>query len=251
VFLVSLPPAPPALAAPAPVRDEVQALFARPRIKRITANGLAFSYVEWGDPRGPLVLCLHGFPDSPATWNDLAPGLARAGYRVVAPWTRGYYPSEVAVDGDDSAATLGRDALALIGALGAKQAVLIGHDWGALAAYAAATLAPERVSKLVVVAIPHPKAITQDAIFGRANHFMTLPLPGAARSFAANNTAAWTKSSINGRPIGTPALVNWTKSNVPSGRRAVPKPFSAIIARLPMKRFEPQPATHLRSNSRQ
>jgi pimeloyl-ACP methyl ester carboxylesterase len=163
-------------------------LLARPRAKTVVANGLRFAVTEWGDPAAPLVLCLHGFPVSPATWKHLGPAIARAGYRVAAPAMRGYYPTEAPADGDYSAETLGRDALALIRALGAERAVVIGHDWGAVAALAATTLAPERVAKLVVVAIPHPGATTPDALL-KADHFLTYPWPGAARRFAADDAA--------------------------------------------------------------
>jgi pimeloyl-ACP methyl ester carboxylesterase len=175
-----MPPAtPPAL---------VQDLLAQARTKQVVANGITFTYREWGDPIAPLVLCLHGFPDSPGSFDHLGPALARAGYRVVAPWMRGYYPTTRPVDGDYSSATLGRDALALIRALGRDKAVLVGHDWGASAAYSAVQLGPEHVAKLVTVAIPHPSAIPPTAVL-KAHHFLWLPLPGAARAFAADDVA--------------------------------------------------------------
>ncbi len=120
----------------------------------VDANGLRFACLARGE--GPLVLCLHGFPDTAHTWDDLLPALAAAGYRAVAPWMRGYPPSTVPADGDCSGLTLAEDVIALIAALGHGSAVVIGHDWGALAAYGAANLAPERVSRLVTLAIPHP-----------------------------------------------------------------------------------------------
>lgn len=182
-----LPPSPPAEVRPAPI-PALSALFERPRAKSVLANGLRFAFTEWGDPAAPLVLCLHGFPVSQSTWKHLGPALARAGYRVVAPAMRGYYPTESPADGDYAAETLGRDALALISALGAERAAVIGHDWGAVAALAATTLAPERVTKLVVVAIPHPGATTPDALV-KADHFLSYPWPGAARRFAADDAA--------------------------------------------------------------
>ena len=62
---------------------------------------------------------------------------------------RGYQPSGLAQDGDCRIITLGRDALALIEALGAQRAFLVGHDWGAAATYTAAALAPERIERMV------------------------------------------------------------------------------------------------------
>ena len=97
----------------------------------ITANGLTFGALTCGDT-GPLALCLHGFPDSAHTWDHLLPELAGAGFRAVAPWTRGYAPTSVPADGDYSMTALTADANALHEALGGDaDAVLVGHDWGA------------------------------------------------------------------------------------------------------------------------
>lgn len=187
--MTDLPTPPPAIVQLAVAPSSLTAdLLARPRTHDVAANGLRFTYREWGHPDAPLVLCLHGFPDSPATWDRLGPALARAGFRVVAPWMRGYSPTQAPATDDYGAKTLGEDALALMSALGAQRAVLIGHDWGAFAAMAAAVAAPERVRKLVTVAIPHPGAVSPDFIF-RAHHFLTLPLPGAVERLAANDYA--------------------------------------------------------------
>jgi pimeloyl-ACP methyl ester carboxylesterase len=182
-----LPATPPAEVRPAP-HPALAAAALLPRSTTITANGLRFACTEWGDPKAPLVLCLHGFPVTASTWNHLGPALAKAGYHVVAPAMRGYYPTEAPKDDEYGAATLGQDALALMSALGAEQATLVGHDWGAVAALAATTLAPTRVTKLVTVAIPHPQATTPDAIF-KASHFVTYPLPGAGARFGADDVA--------------------------------------------------------------
>ena len=116
-----------------------------PALRHVDAAGLRFAYLEEG--AGPLVLLLHGFPDTAHTWDEIAPRIAAKGYRIVAPFMRGYYPTQVpAVDAD--ARTLSTDVLALIEALGERSAVVVGHDWGAAAAYGAAALAPERVTKL-------------------------------------------------------------------------------------------------------
>ena len=104
-------------------------------IRYVEANGLKFAYLEEGS--GPLVLMLHGFPDTAHTWDELRPRVAAQGYRVVAPFMRGYHPSGIpGRDADQE--TLARDPLALIEALGASDAIIVGHDWGAAAAYGAA-----------------------------------------------------------------------------------------------------------------
>ena len=123
------------------------------RERRVEANGIRFGVVEAGD--GPLVLCLHGFPDSAWTWRHLLPELADAGFHAVAPFMRGYAPTELPADGAYQLGALVADAVALHAALdGDERAVLIGHDWGAEAAYGAAAIAPERWRRLVTIGVP-------------------------------------------------------------------------------------------------
>jgi pimeloyl-ACP methyl ester carboxylesterase len=123
------------------------------RTARVDANGIEFAVLEAGS--GPLALCLHGFPDSAHTWRHLLPRLASAGFRAVAPFMRGYAPTVIAADGCYRLGALVADAVALHDALGGDdRAVLIGHDWGAEAAYGAAAFAPDRWRRLVTVAVP-------------------------------------------------------------------------------------------------
>jgi pimeloyl-ACP methyl ester carboxylesterase len=154
----------------------------------VDANGLKFAYLEEGT--GPLVLMLHGFPDTAHTWDDLRSRIAAKGYRAVSPFMRGYHPTAIP-DRDADQETLARDALALVDALGASEAVVIGHDWGASAAYGAAALGPERVKKLFVLAIPHPATLkpTLKKLWG-VRHFAVYKLPGAPERFARNDFAA-------------------------------------------------------------
>jgi pimeloyl-ACP methyl ester carboxylesterase len=129
-----------------------------PKLPTVRANGLDFAYHEFGE--GPLVLCLHGFPDTADTWlYDIAPAIAKAGFRVVAPYMRGYAPTAIPADRRFGLVELGQDVLALIEALGAEQASLIGHDWGASAVYSALAQAPQRVRCAVTLDIPHHGAV--------------------------------------------------------------------------------------------
>src|SRR6185295_7145141 len=92
-------------------------------LQYLSANGLRFAYLEEGT--GPLVLLLHGFPDTAHTWDDVRPRLAGKGYRAVSPFMRGYHPTGVpARDADQE--TIDMDALALIEALGASSAIVVG-----------------------------------------------------------------------------------------------------------------------------
>lgn len=119
----------------------------------IRTRGLEFPTLEAGD--GPLVLCLHGFPDHHESFRHQLPALAAAGFRAVAPCMRGYAPSAIPADGRYQTAALAEDALAMIEALGHEDAVIIGHDWGAAAACGAAIAAPQRVRSLIIAALPH------------------------------------------------------------------------------------------------
>jgi pimeloyl-ACP methyl ester carboxylesterase len=142
-------------------------------VETISANGVKFAYLTEG--QGPLVLLLHGFPDTAHTWDRSMKELAAAGFRVVAPFMRGYAPSEIPADGAYDVDTLGRDVLALIEAFGEKKAIVVGHDWGAAAAYAAAGLGPEKISLLVTVAIPHPASLKPTPLLLiKQRHFLML-----------------------------------------------------------------------------
>ncbi len=129
------------------------------RSATVRANGLQFGVLEAGS--GPLALCLHGFPDAAYTWRHLLPALAGAGFHAVAPFMRGYAPTAVPADGAYHLGALVADAVALHEVLGGDgDAVLIGHDWGAEAAYGAAAFAPDRWRRLVTLAVP-PAALDE------------------------------------------------------------------------------------------
>ncbi len=129
-------------------------------------NGLHMEWLEQGT--GPLAICLHGFPDSARSWQYLLPELAAAGYRAVAPWTRGYYPTGVAPDGLYQSGVRAVDACRLHETLGGdRDAVIIGHDFGAGAANSAATMEPDRWSKVVMMSVP-PYSRFRPALFDYA-----------------------------------------------------------------------------------
>lgn len=160
-------------------------------LRMLDANGIRFAALEWraADPAAPIALLVHGFPDTAHTWDRIAPELARAGYHVVAPFLRGYAPSGIPAR-DTDARTLGEDVVALVDALGVERVTLIGHDWGAEAAYAAVAIAPHRFAKLVTIAIPHRARIRfTPRLAWAARHFLTLVMPGAEARFAANDYA--------------------------------------------------------------
>jgi pimeloyl-ACP methyl ester carboxylesterase len=124
----------------------------------VRVNDIEFTYLEAGT--GPLALCLHGFPDTAWGWRPLLGELAQAGYRAVAPFMRGYAPTSVAPDGRYQTGALALDAIGLHDALGGDgDAVLVGHDWGALATYGAASYAPDRWRRVVAASVPPASVI--------------------------------------------------------------------------------------------
>jgi len=128
----------------------------------ITANSMTFRGEQAGPSDGPLALLLHGFPDSHHTWRHLLEPLADAGYHAVAPALRGYAPSDVPANGNYQVASLSLDAIKISEALGAdERAVLIGHDWGAIAAYGAVAASPSTWRKLVALAVPPMASVAE------------------------------------------------------------------------------------------
>lgn len=153
----------------------------------LNANGLRFAALSWGT--GPLVLAFHGFPDTAHTWSELGPRLAAKGHRVVAPFMRGYAPTE-APSRDATSRDLGLDVLGIANALGESVVHLVGSDWGAEAVYAAVGLEPTRFKTLTTVGIPHRAAVKPSPGLAWAlRHFVMLQLPGAEARFAANDLA--------------------------------------------------------------
>lgn len=156
-------------------------------VQMIETNGIELACLVSGE--GPLVVLLHGFPDTATSWDLHRARLAQAGFRVVAPYLRGYDPSGVP-QADTTAEDLGRDVLGLLDHFGVQTARIAGHDWGALGAHAAVALAEERFSHLLTLAIPHPAAFQPTlAEAWRARHFAAYKFPGAHTRFAAKDFA--------------------------------------------------------------
>ena len=129
------------------------------RRTEITAGGLTFDARVAGPAGGPVVLLLHGFPESSRSWNAQLDALAQAGYRAVAFDQRGYSPG--ARPAGVEAYRLGElvaDAVAVIDSLGVARVDVVGHDWGGAVAWHMAAGHPERVRSLAVVSTPHPAA---------------------------------------------------------------------------------------------
>jgi pimeloyl-ACP methyl ester carboxylesterase len=121
---------------------------------RVAANGITFEYLEAGS--GPLALCMHGFPDSPFTYRHLLADLADAGYHAVAPFVRGFAPTELPpLRAAVHTSVMVADQIALATALGGgEDALLVAHDWGAVGAWGALRRAPGLWGRSVIINIP-------------------------------------------------------------------------------------------------
>jgi pimeloyl-ACP methyl ester carboxylesterase len=134
----------------------------------VNANGIEFAFLEAGE--GPLVLLLHGFPDDAWTWASQMQALAGGGYRAVAPFMRGYPPTQVPPDGRYDLEALAADVAGLVAALGEKSAYVVGNDWGGIATYAAMALHPAAIRRAVLVSVGHPATFPGTVLHPRQVH---------------------------------------------------------------------------------
>ncbi|MDE0775582.1 MAG: alpha/beta fold hydrolase [Nocardioides sp.] len=132
-----------------------------PRVVAVPLPTYTSRVLEWGDPQAPLVLALHGFPDTAWTWRYLGPYLAERGYRVAAPFLRGYGPSSVPSDDTYTVGSLMADAVAVHGALGGDdRSMLVGHDWGAIATSGLGAHPDSPFRRIVTMAVPPLPSMT-------------------------------------------------------------------------------------------
>jgi pimeloyl-ACP methyl ester carboxylesterase len=134
-----------------------------PEVLDVQLPSVRLSCLAWGPADGPLVVALHGFPDTARTWRHLGPHLAGLGMRVVAPYLRGYAPSGLPTDGSYHLGALMADAVGLHEALGGdERTVLVGHDWGAIIANALGAHPDSPYARVVSLAVP-PLSSLNDA----------------------------------------------------------------------------------------
>ncbi len=122
--------------------------------RTIKTNGINMHIAEAGE--GPLVLLLHGWPESWYSWRHQLPALAAAGYHAVAPDVRGYGQSDKPQPIEAySMKNMLADYLGILDVLGEKTAVVVGHDWGGPMAWDSAALHPDRYRAVVGMSVPH------------------------------------------------------------------------------------------------
>lgn len=146
-------------------------------------NGIKYHYAECGE--GPLVIMLHGFPELWYSWRHQLGPLAEAGYHAVAPDLRGFGLSEVTPHVRDySLQQHAKDIKALIDHLGAKEAVVVGHDWGSNIMWTLPMLYPETIKAVVSLSIPfypEPRDPSKIKNFG-SGKFNQFQIPGATEA---------------------------------------------------------------------
>lgn len=122
--------------------------------KSVAVNGIQLNVLEAGE--GPLVLLLHGWPELAHSWRHQLPALADAGYRAVAPDMRGYGKSSVpeAIDAYTLFHLVG-DVVGLVDHYQQERAVVVGHDWGSIVAWGAATIRPQRFRGVCGMSVPY------------------------------------------------------------------------------------------------
>jgi len=135
------------------------------RHRLVAANGARFHVAEAGE--GPLVLLLHGFPQTWWCWRAQLPALAAAGYRVAALDLRGYGASDKPPRGYDTP-TLAADVAAVVRSLGEPSATVVGHDWGAWIAWSMPSLEPAVTRAVAAVSMAHPLRLRRAVLTSRA-----------------------------------------------------------------------------------
>ena len=125
-----------------------------PTERSIQTPVLNIGFEETGNPSGFPIILLHGFPDDVQAYDEVAPPLAAAGYRVLVPYLRGYGPTrfrDAAAPRMAEQAAIGQDVIDFADALGSPRFAVAGYDWGGRAACIAAALHPDRVRAAVLV----------------------------------------------------------------------------------------------------
>lgn len=148
-----------------------------PRWIEVPDSEVVLKALSWGPADAPMALCLHGFPDTAYGWRKLAPLLVAAGWRVVAPFMRGYAPSSIPRDGAYHVGALMADALRVRDvAGGTDRDVVIGHDWGAIAANGLAALPESPFARAVLMSVPPaPAFVAPGSLADRGRRLGQIP----------------------------------------------------------------------------
>lgn len=184
--------------------------------RTVKTNGINLHIAEAGS--GPLVLLLHGWPESWYSWRHQLPVLAAAGYHVVAPDVRGYGQSDKpeAIEAYSMKQLVG-DAVGLLDALGEKTAIVIGHDWGSAIAWNCAALHPDRFRAVVGMSVPHlgrapmpPMQLFQHMFSEKWFYILYFQEPGVAEAELEADVPRTVRAILTGTPgfdVTNPAVL--------------------------------------------
>jgi pimeloyl-ACP methyl ester carboxylesterase len=181
---------------------------------------------EAGPADGPVVLLSHGFPELAYSWRHQVPALAEAGYHVVAPDQRGYgrsgRPDPI---GAYDIVHLTDDVVAILDAVGAERAVVVGHDWGSVVASHTALLHPDRVVGLVNMSVPHlprapmpPLQLMKAAMGDRFFYMLYFQEPGVADEDLGRDVATTMRRMLAGLAVRHDENLDSSGLTAPDGR---------------------------------
>ena len=189
-------------------------------------DGVMIHYAKAGE-KGPLVVMIHGFPDFWYSWNEQIKAL-QSTYRVVAMDLRGYNRSDKPKGLDQYAMPrLVSDVAAVIRDAGEKKAVIVGHDWGGMVAWQFAMAKPEMTDRLVVLNLPHPKALSRELANNpdqqsNSQYARNFQKPGAHEKLSAERLTRWVKGEAKRakyiaamKRSDFEAMLNYYKRNYP------------------------------------
>lgn len=124
--------------------------------RMVETNGIKVRVAEAGSKDQPLVVLVHGWPESWYSWRHQIPAIAAAGYRVIAPDMRGYGGSDKPANVDDyDIKHIASDITGLLDAYGAEKAIIIGHDWGSIVTWNTVLLHPDRFKAMIAMSVPN------------------------------------------------------------------------------------------------
>ncbi len=192
----------------------------------VQLGALRMHYVERGT--GPLVVLLHGFPESWWSWRHIIPTLADAGFRVVAPDLRGY--GETDKQGPYDLDTIANDICMLIESLGdGPRAHLVGHDWGGAAAWHLAATRASHCRSLAVLNCPHPAALNHVGLTNfrqlkKSWYILFFQIPGLPELVLTRNDASEIVRALRGNAIDK---TNFSAEELRPTRDAIQKPGAA------------------------
>lgn len=222
--LAACAPSEPGQEAAAPVSEEEEDVTVVQgfNTRMIETNGITLRVAEAGDADDPLIVLVHGWPESWYSWRHQIPALAEAGYHVIAPDMRGYGKSDKPADVEDyDILDTTSDIVGLLDALGEEKAIVVGHDWGSIIAWNSVLLHPDRFEALVAMSVPYggratepPLARMQQAFGDNFYYILYHQEPGVAEAEYDSDPYGFLSRiySITGAPLEPPTVTDPKRS---------------------------------------